>query len=522
MKKLFAILLAVVMTFSMSVTVFADGEESNGTVTIENAIAKQTYSIYRIFDLESYNSDEEAYIYTVDAEWEEFINQDTIKGIYVNIDDSKHVTWVEESKNDKAVGEFAKLALEYAKEKRITAAASASSESHNSEVEVQKIQEGENAGKYTITFKNLKLGYYLVDSSTGALCALNTTAPNATMEEKNDEPTVEKTVKQDDNSYDESNDAQIGDKVEFKTVIHVKAGAQNYVLHDKMDNGLKFAEDSVKVQRIPTGQANGVEVTEDLYTVKTTELENTEPCDFHVTFKDKFYDNLQAGDQIVITYKATLTKDAVIGGEGNINKTWLDYGDSSHTTEDETKTYSYQFQIVKTDKGTGDTYTVLDGAKFELYTEENGDTALKLIKESEGFYRLATETDTEPVTEIEAGTPVIKGLDSKTYYLKETKAPDGFNKLTERVKVTIDKKDNLVNDSALNNITENEIPKVTYTTSEDNPGGGLHVQNSKGNMLPSTGGIGTTIFYVVGGILVLGAGAGLILISRRGRKPADK
>ena len=484
-KKLASLLLALVMVFALATTAFAAGE--TGTITIDNAVVGQTYTVYQILDLESYNVDNTTtgdgqYAYKATSAWSSFINSDAIKGVYVNVDDQGYVTWVAAT-DDATVAAFAKAALAHAKENNITADDSAEKE------------EGKN-----VTFTNLKLGYYLVDSTLGTLCSLDTTNPDVTIKEKNGEPTNEKKVEEDSTgTYGKENDADIGQTVNFQSTITAQAGAENYVFHDKMDAGLTYGS--------VTGiTLNGTAVDTKYYTVKTTDLGEGDTCTFHVEFTQAFCDTLEAGNQIVISYTATVNENAVVGGTGNKNESWLKYGENNDltTTPSETKTYTYKFDLVKTKNDN----TLLTGAWFKLYDAKEGGNEIALVKESDGVYRVATATEKSAVgftaATIEAGKVVIKGLDSGTYYLEETKAPVGYNKLAERIKVTIAKA-NL--DATVNEETN------TWTA------GGVHVINQTGNELPSTGGMGTTIFYVVGSILLIGAA--ILLITKK-RMNAEK
>lgn len=187
---------------------------------------------------------------------------------------------------------------------------------------------------------------------------------------------------------------------------------------------------------------------------------------------------------------------AVIYPGPNTNETKLVYGEGSETTWDKTETFTYQFDLVKTktDK------TVLDGAEFKLYDAKTGGNEIALIDESNGVYRVATAAEKAAEgfvsATIKAGKVTIKGLDSGTYYLEETKAPAGYNVLAERVEVKIDHA----------NLTAT-VEGDTYVS------GGVQVINQTGAELPSTGGIGTTIFYVVGGLLVVAAG--VLLVTRK-------
>lgn len=559
MKKLLTVILTFAMTLSLAMTLApakpARAADPTGSITITNAVPGQTYTLYKIFDLESYDEAEDAYIYKVNDDWKDFVDQDervTVdadKGIanisgtggYVAVDADGHVTWAKKTNNgsgsqvDDGMGEFAKLALAYAK----TQVPDGNNGVKDQIAWVQSQKAGDAPSGQTstsLTFSGLALGYYLVDSSMGTLCALTTNAPDVNVTEKNKQPTVEKKV-QEGNTYGDSNDAQIGDTVNYRTVIHAQAGAQNYVLHDKMDEGLTFIEmdeqqnSAVSVKKVKNNESDETDVDSSNYTVKTTGLESSTPCTFHVEFTQSFCDGLEDGDQIIVYYKAILNEKASIGvganDDGNTNETWLGYGESSETTHDKTETYTYQFQIIKTNESQSGTYDVLEGAEFEIYDAETEGNKIPLVEVKDltdskvEYYRVATTEESEKTgfvsAKIVAGRPVIKGLDKKTYWLQETKAPDGFNLPPERFKVDI-QGDMLAKDEAFGSNTADNT--VTYTNTVDNLGGGVQVINNKGNRLPTTGGIGTTIFYVLGGILVIGAGIALFVLGRR-RKEAD-
>ncbi len=461
-KRIASVLLALVMALSLITTAFAAGE--NGSITIDNAVVGQTYTIYQILDLESYNKDSGAYAYKATAAWRDFINGADVKSVYVNVDAQGYVTWVKKAD----VAAFAKLAQKYAADKHIAN------------------QGTKKADSTKVEFIGLDLGYYLVDSTLGTICSLDTTNPSVTIKEKNAQPTVDKQVQENSNSqWGESNDANIGDTVNFKTVISAKKGAQGYVLHDKMSEGLTLVPGSVKVRDLTEGKD---------YTVATENLKDG--CTFEITFKQAYLDTITEDTSIVVTYSATLNEKAVIYPEPNTNETKLVYGEGSETTWDETKTFTYQFDLVKTKTDN----TVLNGAEFKLYDAKTEGNEIALIDEGNGVYRVATAAEKAAEgfvsATIKAGKVTIKGLDSGTYYLEETKAPAGYNVLAERVEVKIDHA----------NLTAT-VEGDTYVS------GGVQVINQTGAELPSTGGIGTTIFYVVGGLLVVAAG--VLLVTRK-------
>ena len=227
-------------------------------------------------------------------------------------------------------------------------------------------------------------------------------------------------------------------------------------------------------------------------------------CTFHVEFTQAFCNTLKANDKIIVTYSATLNENAAIAGNGNKNETWLKYGESSETTHSETTTKTYSIPVFKY---TG-TDTPLENAKFEL-KRSNEATAIALIKKIpvtgttptyEGdIYRVAKNGETGTVTEVTtpaSGKFKIEGLDAGTYYLTETEQPAGYNKLKDPVKVVI-KEDGTIT-----------VGKDTTTVDE------VKVLNNTGSLLPSTGGSGTTMIYILGAILVLGSSVVLITKKR--------
>lgn len=497
-KKIAAIMLSVMMVLGMASVVSADEGETaaatgNGKITITNAIPGQIYRIYKILELESYDATTGNYAYKATSDWKTFIESAEAKD-YFKTDSNGGVTWnatpeeTEAQKNTRAA-EFAKLALARANKSDAIISPILTETANSSETTPQKIE-----------FSNLSLGYYLVDSSAGALCSLNTTATEVEIQEKNDVPSVKKKVQEDSkvNAADEwgkSNTADIGQTVKFQTTITAQPGAQNYVLHDKMDVGLTFTDGSVIVKKGTDIVTNNPTVN---YEVKTA----TDGCTFHVEFTQMFCDTLKAGDQIIVTYSATLNENAVIAGEENKNNTWLKYGESSETTHDTTTTKTFELPVFKY---TG-TDTPLENAKFELKRE--GETAaIALIKKTsvtgttptyEGdIYRVAKNGETGTVTEVTtpaSGKFKIEGLDAGKYSLTETKQPAGYNKLSAPITVVI---------------AENGTITVGSETVDE-----VKVQNNTGTILPTTGGNGTSLIYFLGAVLALVSGVVLITKQR--------
>jgi fimbrial isopeptide formation D2 family protein/LPXTG-motif cell wall-anchored protein len=467
-NKLAGILLALAMVLGIAATAFAEGE--TGSITIYDAAVGQTYTIYQILDLESYNNEARAYAYKATTAWNTFINSVAIKGIYVEVDAQGYVTW----KGNADAAAFAKLAQKYAKDNSIANQGSVT------------------ATTTTVSFNGLDLGYYLVDTTLGTLCSLDTTNPNVVMEEKNEVPTNVKTVEEDSTgAWGATNDADIGQVVNFKSTITAQPGAENYVFHDKMSEGLTYTGDA----KIYTDEAMTQELAAGNYMV------NANPTDsdtFDITFTQDYLNTITAATKLYVKYSATLNENANVGNDGNPNESKLSYGEinqetgkpGSTTPPSETKTYTWDVDVFKYTMN-GETEKALAGATFTLSKNDDGSNPIALVSEGNNVYRVAKTNETVTVTEITTdatGKFTIKGLDADTYYLTETAAPAGYNKLAAPVTIVIG---------------ENGV--VNGTTEAPQGVDEVKVLNQSGTELPSTGGIGTTIFYIVGGVLVVGA-----------------
>lgn len=238
-----------------------------------------------------------------------------------------------------------------------------------------------------------------------------------------------------------------------------------------MSKGLTFNNSSLKVT------ANDAVTTDYTFTPTTN--------GFTLVLPETYVSTLTKGTTIIVTYNATLNKDAVIDGDGNANEVKLSYGNHQNTVPSKVTTKSYQFDLVKVD---GTTNKLLDGAEFEL---ADGETKLSFVKDTAGNYRVAAAGEDGATTTITVknGKVNIYGLAGKTYTLTETKAPDGYNKLVTSETV------NLADGSK----THATIVGSVYKD------GGVVVENHAGTVLPSTGGMGTTLFYVIGGGLMVAA-----------------
>lgn len=471
MKRFASLALALVMALAMMAPVFADETHK---ITIDNALPGNTYNAYKILVLESYGTDGQSYL--IADGWEKFFAEGgaghgTLKGIENEADLTGYVNWVGPNTGDSALADFAKAAMAYAEKNGIPVAGYATS-SERDDTNYNKAE--------TVEITVTGLGWYLVDTTNGSLCSLNATTPDATIKEKNPAPSIEKT---NDNLDDTM---QVGDDVTFTVTVTAQPGAVNYVVHDKMGKGLSLKADTIAV----TGLTKGTD-----YTVATESL--TDDCTFEVSFAKNYLDSITKETQIEITYKATITEDAVTVEAGK-NKAHLSYGDNeanhNYTPDKETDDQVYGFDLVKTDSEN----KVLEGAKFELLLNNEKVSFLKTTgTDTRDVYTACPAGTQNSVTTIDAGNVRIAGLGANEYKLHEIKAPDGYNELTGDVTVDLTGK-------ADQNAT------VTDGTWIE---GGVQVINQTGTELPSTGGIGTTIFYVVGGILV--AGAAILLVTRK-------
>ena len=489
LTKIASLILAIALIFSLGITAFADDLGSitvNGVTLNDESKPAATYTIYRLLDLESYDKNSGAYSYKVNSAWTGFFA--TAEALaYVAIDDAGYVTWTA-AEDDDTVAAFAKLALKFAKENGIAAVRTSENDAHYT-LDVT-----------TLKFENLELGYYLVDTTMGALCGLTTTTPDASINAKNGKPTIDKQVKEDSTSqWGDVNTADIGQEVEFRVTINVHQGAQNYVLHDVMDEGFNFIKVTTIEHVVPGVSSNTVD--KEKYTVKTGNdvSEESGKCTFEVAFSEDFCNELETNDKIVIHYTAMLNREAVINGEGNINTAWLTFGEGFATEPDQTITKTFGIDIVKTDSQNN----LIDGAKFKIHDAAEGGNEVAVVLMDDGVtYRRARADETGVDIIVKGGQVRVVGFDNETYYLEETEAPKGYNKITARQKF-------IISDGNLD---------ATFNDGIFSTGSGVHVVNKTGTMLPETGGIGTTMFYVIGGILVAGSLVFLVTKKRMGNQ----
>lgn len=414
--------------------------------------------------------------------------QDKVQGAaYVEISETDgHVEWKEGMDSDANMVAFGQAAEAYAVDKNLNP--------------LETII-ADDSGEVTFT-KSGDNGYYLITSTLGtkAIVETNPVDENKEINEKNPEDTIKKEV-QEGNTWGESNDVQIGDVVNFKSTATIQPYTRNVYIHDTMDEGLTFDSSSIKIY-------TDVALTTELATANYEILATPAAGDtFTIQIKDSYIENLSAAATLTITYSATLNEKAVVTGEdGNVvidpqtNKTTIAYGDKQ-SKEDDTKTTTHKFSVLKYVKGDSNKKH-LAGAEFKLSIittsePETGSgaptkeyTDVKLIKIDANNYRVAKAGETGAVdtfTTVAEGDIVIWGVDADNYALTEINPPDGYNKLENPIDVKVDAANSTV----------------------------AEVENATGTQLPSTGGIGTTIFYIIGGCVVLAAVIFLIVRSKK-------
>lgn len=479
MKKLASLLLALVMTMAMAMPAFAEGTNS---ITVAGAKDGEKYNIYKMLDLSVDNEGSpSSYRYTLNDKWRAFWTTGDGKD-YINTNTAgsdTYVVWKDDKKTDMEA--FAKAASLYAK--TVTADAA----------EV-------TAASGTAQWTNLENGYYLVTSTYGIAASVASTPTNSvqTIREKNNENTVEKKVQENGErngataSWTNSNDAQIGDTITFRSKVSIAKNSVKVVYHDTMDSGFTFSGvDSVKVY---TDEACTTELEAGNYTVALGSGGET----FTVTFVDTYVAGLvEPSTDLYVKYTAVLNDNVTDAGVQNTGI--VKWGDAGESATSSTTTYTRKFEILKYDT-TDTAKNPLAGAEFKLYTSETGGTALKLAKNAAGtVYRVVDTSDSgaslpsgytlvanDTIVTLASDKIIIEGVDSDNYWLEETQAPTGYTILSGRVAVGV-------------------LATNDYLA---------EIENKSGTVLPSTGGIGTTIFYIIGSILVVGAGV-LLIVRRR-------
>lgn len=487
MKKLLAVVLAVAVALTMGIAgsamAFAADDEpasgggttatapTTGSVTVNPNFKGQTYTLYKIFD---------AQITFDDQGKQKAITYKLPSGKTL---DSTGAQWFEVNNNG-FVDKKATLTDDVMK-----------SAAFKDWVKSFGAQEGQakkaaSDNDTSVKWEQIPFGYYFVDSTLGALIGVDSDNPDVVIRDKNDLPSVDKeitsakngAVKNDptktaesDQGKNEAAIAQVGDKIGYKLTVSAKPGAEKYIVTDTLSNGLTAPADTAV-----TVSCTSPAITASDYTVTVNGQVIT------VEFKQTWLNKITEAATIVIEYQATLNGNAVIGQAGNPNTVKLTWGHSSdedvNYSEDDAKVYTAQISATKKD----DKGQPLKDAGFVI---QKGSKYYKL---SDGVVTWVDSIDDadEHVSGTDGAVAAFTGLPNGTYTLVEKTVPKGYNKLEDKTFTIAD-----------DNFTDTNLKQTATVT------------NNAGTTLPSTGGIGTTIFYILGALLVIVSG--IVLIARR-------
>lgn len=549
-KRIAAVMMAAIMALAMSITAFATEVSSEGAST---PTGTHTYEIYQIF------------------------TGDYADGVLSNIKWGANGTGTVGEKVDNKTLED----LEAVKDNKSDTAKLAIISKY-ADLESSPVQTGSET-----TYTGLTPGYYLVKDQDGSLSGENeaytlyvvqVVNDTLTFKPKSDIPTTDKKIVE-GNDKVSTNEASIGDEVNYEITGTMPSNIADYKTYyymftDTLSKGLTYKENSIKVT------VNGIDVTKYFYK-GVGEYDETTGTTIEVgivdlkalsLLTDPAVGEITKDTKVVLTYTATLNKNAVIAGDGNPNDVKLSYSNdpnnsgngsttppenpgkptpthpTGETPKVEVVTYTTELTILKTDENNkflpGVEFTLTgNGVNIVLVTEETfteaadgtywklkdgtytttaptvaddetdnsadyADVNTKYTKTTNVVAKGNGETETDVVGTVQAdGTVTFKGLGAGEYTITETKTLPGYNTIDPiTFKLTFDAETKTF---ASNNDKVTIGDDNTLDTS---------IVNQKGSLLPSTGGIGTTIFYIVGAILVIGAGVILVAKKRMGRE----
>ncbi len=562
MRKTIKWLGAVLLAMAMAVSVLCTGALAEGTsnsITIKTSSSGHTYEAYQVFagststttdnktslGITGWGSGVKADELVTALTTESNATDSILKGKFTNIlkkgnaeggaaitdkasaDVAQNVAASIKDFNDNEAKAFAKIVAAHLSETKTS----------STETKIADVTTG-----YKID--NLETGYYLVKDEDNTIGANNHDAYTnyimkvvgaVTVEPKSAVPTVKKKIVENKVEKDATT-AKVGDVVNFELTGTLPDNYADYTkyryeFHDTLSKGLTYNGD-VKVY-VKNDKAE-TELSSTSYVVDPTNKQTTTPTNstaITVKFTDLKANTVTGANnttvtigkdsKIIVKYSATLNENAVVGEAGNTNTVNLVYsnnpnGTSTGTTKDDKVTvYTFQLNVTKVD---GTDNTKLAGAKFKLYYEKDGIKNYAKVNLSEGDNKdkitswTAIETEGTVLTTDNDGNITVKGLKEGTYYLEETEAPTGYNKLAAPVKVDIANKSNSIYE--LESVKADGKAGTVVKAS-----GTITIANNKGSTLPSTGGMGTKLFYTIGGILM--AGAAIVLVVRKRRSDAE-
>lgn len=560
-RKLTAVLLSLVMLLALVVPASA---AENYSITIQNNKEGHTYEAYQIF-AGTVSSDEET-----NGETGGPMLGDITWGSGVN--DASHAELLAALKADATIGALAGMpdAADAAAVAAALDGANAETAAAFADVVSRFLSDTateSTAGEGVYTIDNLDAGYYLVKDQDGSLQGAADTATdyivqvlgNVAMEPKDsDIPTLEKKVYDEEfavndeaktygEGYNDVADWNIGDRVPFKLIGSIPDmdayDTYQYIFHDTISAGLRLDMGSFDVYVAQEKNQDPValgwaEIDPENYTLTPTADGFTLTID---NLKNFPYVNDDGRNYILVFYDAVLNENAEIGLPGNENSAYLEFSNNPNgegtgrTEEDTVIVFTYELDGTKVDGANVD--TKLEGAQFVLLNGAKTEAAMVVDGKVRGWVKVATEAAAGDVkmpetyeewverygdqnvilTSAADGIFKIAGLDDGTYFLREIQAPNGYNLLEEDVQLVItadtENGQNWAGEpgqalTALNiRVNDGELQPGNTETGIVN----VTVANNQGATLPETGGMGTTLFYIIGGLLVVGAGVLLVV-----------
>ena len=488
-KKLASFILAFAMVMAIAMPSVVMAADTTYKLTLQNTVEGHTYEVYQVFSgtLSTKNNKK----VLSDLKWGSGVKADAYT-----------VTAKAKAETLKIETDARAFAKELVDQDKLSAA-------------TKTVQSA--AG--TTEIDGLAAGYYLVKDTAGSLKDKNASytayilqvVGDAATPVKSDVPSSEKKVKDINDStetettnWQDAADWDIGDKVPFQLKGTVAADYDKYkvykmTFHDKESKGLTFDKNSVKVYL----NNNPVENTK--YEVVTEGL--SDGCTFEVRFADlRQIPGVTAGSIITVEYQSELNKDAVIGSEGNPNTMQMEFsnnpndeqgGETGKTPEDTVIVFTYKVSVNKVNEKN----ERLEGAEFKLE---------KKVKPNSDEWKTITKVDGTAGYLFE-----FKGIDDGEYRLTETRAPANYDKLSDPIYFTVTAGHvdgaNPYLDTFSGNITSGNVGEMAFTANKDTGILSTTIQNKPGSSLPETGGMGTTVLYAAGTLMILAAAAFLVM-----------
>lgn len=465
MKKLSAVVLALVMTLALAVTAFAD----TGSITISNPQDGKTYTAYKIFDV-TYSGDN--YSYTISETDAAF---STVKAYADVTANGLELTAVANTNKYNVSIKDVFSAASFAQYLKTKAASLGTGTAFV-------------ADSTTVKASGLALGYYFVAGTSGTVCEL-VTAKDVTIRDKDEQPEITKKVDDTDKTV------EVGQKLTY-TITGKVPSTKGYTVYtyevtDTMSEGLTFNND-VKVT------IDGVDVT--------TAATITNNDNGFVASVNMINYQGQIDAPVVITYTATVNEKAIVNDK-ETNTATLKYSDNpadkNSYKESKVEVEVFSFNIVINKYATGNENTKLAGAKFVLKNAES--KYYKYDAVTKAVTWVAAKADATEVTTNDNGAARFDGLQAGTYHLEETVAPTGYNQLTKDITIVLNTDGSATIDGAAS------APGTDRSLTTG-------VANSTGIMLPETGGTGTMIFVILGALAVICAGVFLVTNKRMSKE----